>query len=181
MTNLELTRRAIALLAAGTPSSPWWEMEAEVSSCIPYAMQELANAVAADHERYGLLMQDYSVTLTNGAGNLLTVTGAVTSAADILWRSVAKGIVKDAYGERLHYVPDAFTFEGAQLAGYNLFTLVNPNILVRTPTGPFTLGNVADPLSIKANFIPTVTTVPEELEDDAVRLLAKIAAQKIGA
>lgn len=181
MTNLELTRRAILLLAA-EPSGEhdWYAMETEIGSLIPNALQELAEMIARDPERQGLLQQEYSVTLTNGIGNLTAATGARTAAADILWQSVSKGLVKDAYGGRLHYIGDRYAFEGPQLAGYNYYTLTdNGRIHVRTGADPFFLGGVSDPLTVNANFIPTVATLPAQLENDAVQTLAKIAVQKL--
>src|SRR5258708_7890082 len=124
MTDLEITRRAIVLLAAGNLASPWYNHEAEVSACIPLAMQALAEVIAADPARYGLLMQDYSVDVSSGQGSLLTPLGSVTGvAADILWQSITQGLVKDADGNQLHYIPDQFTFEGILLSGYNYYTI----------------------------------------------------------
>jgi len=180
MTALELTRRAIALLAATQGEQNWYEMEAEIGALIDNALQELAEMIARDPERHGLLMQDYSVTLTDGIGSLTAATGARTTAADILWQSVGKGVVKDADGVRLHYVGDLFTFQGPQVTGFNYYTITdNGRIYVRTGDEPYALGSISNPLTVTANFIPTVSTVPAQLENDAVQALVKQVMQKL--
>jgi hypothetical protein len=180
MTALEITRRAIALLAATQGEQNWYEMEAEISALIPIALQRFAEQIADDPGRHGLTMQDYSVTLTSGIGVLTTATGARTALADILWQSVSKGVVKDADGVRLHYVSDLFTFQGPQVGGYNYYTITdNGRLYARTGNEPYALGNISEPLTVTANFIPTVATVPGQLEDDAVEMLVKVTVQKL--
>lgn len=182
ITNLELARRAIILLSTGAPSPvPWLDMEGEAGLAIPYAMHRIAESVAMDRERFAILTQAYSVTITSGIGNPLTATGGITSAADILWSSIPKSQVKDADGNRLVYVPYQMDFEGYLLPGFKYYTLIAERIYVRSAvTGDYTsdLGDVTSPVVITANFIPTVSSLPVELEDEAVQTLAQVLVEK---
>ena len=99
MTDLELTRRAIMVLAAGQPSpNPVLEQEAEIAALIPQALQTLADEVAKDSNRAGLLMQDYAVTLVSGVGEPLIETGTITTNTDILYWSIPYNVVRDKIG-----------------------------------------------------------------------------------
>ena len=182
ITNKELARRALALLAGGDPNSPWFYQEAEAGLAIPYAMHELAQEIAEDYLRRGLLQQDYSVTISAGIGNPLTATGAITSAADILYETIPWGQVKDADNNRLVYGQHKTDFERYLPPGFKYFALINQRIYARSAsTGTYEtdLGDVSTPLTVTANFVPTVSSVPVELEDDAVRTLARVLVVKL--
>lgn len=184
MTALELTRRAIMLLAAGQPSPSFWlEHEAEISSLIPNAMEEVANKIANDPHKKALLMQNYTVTLSSGDGSILASNGSITSAADVLFWSIPNGEVLDtATNKRLVFIPNKSEFEGYVYPGLYYYTLANQRVYTRSGQS----GNYHDsdkydvtgPLTVTANFIPSVTTLPEILEDDAVSTLARLAAIK---
>lgn len=156
-------------------------MEAEVGLAIPYAMQRLADQIAEDASRQALLQQNYTVTLSSGIGNPLTVNGSLTSAADILWHSIPMGNVMDGDGNRLVYIPDFYEFQGYVLNGLKYFCLVNERIYARSGvTGIYStdLGDVTDPLTVTANFIPTVTSLPTNLDNEIVETLARIVSEK---
>lgn len=184
MTNTELTRRAITLIAAGMDKpSPWLDMEAEVSSAIPNALQQLAIEVGRHRDRRGLLTQDYLVNLTEGTGALLTATGSITSLADILWSSVPSGDVFDtSTGTRLTYIPGRAEFEGYVYPGLQYYTLSNQLIFTRSgTTGNYFMSDrydVMGPLRVTAVWIPTAATVPAYLETFAVETLARVVIQK---
>lgn len=187
MTDLELTRRAIMVLAAGQPSpAPVLEQEAELAALIPQALQSLADEVAKDVNRAPLLMQDYTVNLTSGVGDVLTQTGSITSNADILYWSIPYNVVRDTLTNlRLVYIPNKEQFEGYLMPGYWYYTLANQKIYTRSATsGDYFYSDrydVQGPLTVTANFIPTTADIPATLENDAVDLLVKIATIKIQA
>lgn len=179
MTNTSLARAAILLLAADNDRSPWYEKEAEIGSLIPLAFNEFAERVMQEPQRISLLSQNYSVSLTAGIGDPMTATGSNTGLMDILWRSIPWGVVTDADGGRLHYIPDYFTFQGPQIAGFNYYTLISERIYVRKSDTPYTLGNILAPLTVTAVFVPTVSTLPVQFENDMVQTLANMAVNKI--
>jgi len=185
MTDLELTRRAIMVLAAGQPSpNPILEQEAEISALIPQAMQTLADEVAKDGNRAGLLTQDYSISLTNGEGQPLLATGGITTNADILYWSIPFNVVRDTMTNfKLVYIPNKQQFEGYLMPGYWYYTLANQKIYTRSATsGDYYNSDrydVQGPLTITANFVPTSADLPATLENDAVDLLVKIATMKV--
>lgn len=185
MLALELVRRAIMRLSAGQPEpSMWLDREAEVSALIPEALEKLATDVARDYNKSGLMLQNYSVTLTSGDAALLTVNGVITSAPDILWWSIPYSEVLDtATNKRLIYMPNKYDFEGYVMPGFYYYTLAGQRIYTRGST----IGNYHDydkyevigPLTVTANFIPSVSTLPSILDDDAVTVLAEMAALKL--
>lgn len=187
MTDLELTRRAIMALAAGTPSpNPVLDQESEISALIPQVMQSLADEVAKDHNRSSLLTQQYSVDLVNGEGEPLTDTGSITSAADILFWSIPMGTVRDSMtGFKLAYIPGLAQFEGYLMPGLWYYTLVNQRIYTRSATSGDYFNSdrydVQGPLTVTANFVPTTATLPVTLENDAVDLLVKLVMTKVQA
>lgn len=187
MTDLELTRRAIMALAAGTPSpNPVLDQESEISALIPQVMQSLADEVAKDHNRSSLLTQQYTVDLVNGEGEPLTDTGSITSAADILFWSIPMGTVRDSMTSfKLVYIPGQNQFEGYLMPGLWYYTLVNQRIYTRSATSGDYFNSdrydVQGPLTITANFVPTTATLPVTLENDAVDLLVKLAMTKVQA
>lgn len=187
MTDLELTRRAIMVLAAGQPSpSPILEQEAEIAALIPQAMQTLADEVAKDGNRAPLLMQEYTVDLTSGVGEPLTKTGSITSLADILFWSIPYGSVRDTMTNfKLTYIPHKEQFEGYLMSGLWYYTLANQKLYTRSATsGDYFYSDrydVQGPLLVTANFVPTTADIPVTLENDAVDLLVKIAMTKVQA
>ena len=187
MTDLELIRRAIMTIAAGTPPpNSGLVQEPELSAMIPSVMQALADEVAKDANRAPLLMQDYSVDLTNGIGEPLTDTGSITSLADILYWSIPYGSVRDSLTNfKLVYIPHREQFEGYLTSGLWYYTLVNQRIYTRSATSGDYFNSdkydVQGPLTVTANFVPTSATLPITLENDAVDLLVKMVVTKVQA
>jgi hypothetical protein len=187
MTDLELIRRAIMTIAAGSPPpNSVLVQEAELSAMIPSVMQALADEVAKDANRAPLLMQDYSVDLASGIGEPLTDTGSITSAADILYWSIPYGSVRDSLTNfKLVYIPHREQFEGYLTSGLWYYTLANQRIYTRSATSGDYFNSdkydVQGPLTVTANFVPTSATLPVTLENDAVDLLVKMVATKVQA
>ena len=183
ITNKELARRALALLAGGDPNSPWFYQEAEAGLAIPYAMHRLGEETARNPQLRGLLQQDYSVTISSGVGNPLTATGSLTSAADVLYDSIVWGQVKDADNNRLIPVQNRMDFERPLQPGFKYYCLTGQRIYVRSAVSNVyesDLGDVTGPLTITANFVPTVSALPAngQFDDDIVRILADILVLK---
>lgn len=183
----DFSQRALLLLAAGDPNSVWLGMETEAGVMQPQALQELGLDVANDPHRFGLLQQQYFVTLNNGVGNLASALGGITGLTDIIWSSISKGNVLDtATNTQLAYVPNVADFEGYQLPGMLYYTIYQSGIYTRTAVGGYFNGDssgVQGPLTITANYYPSVanlSTLPLELESDAIRYLARTLEQKYG-
>lgn len=187
MTSKELAQRALILLAAGNMSSPWMAMELEALQAIRYTMQKLGMTIADDPERRQLLVQDYSINLSSGEGDLTTAVGSLTGLADIVWNSVPRGRVKDSNGTPLIYVPETADFEGYVINGPRYYTIRQGKIFTRTATGDYgtdRFGVVEAPLTVTANYFPSIgseATLPAQIEDDAVRILAETLTTKFAA
>ncbi|HYE59429.1 MAG TPA: hypothetical protein VD948_13030 [Rhodothermales bacterium] len=136
----------------------------------PHALGQLAERIVDDRDRRSLLQQTYSVTVTGGSGNLLTATGAITSAADIIIRSVPLGYVKDSDDVPYHQVLHRAIFEGSLSTLIGYYLLDAQRIRIRARGSGSLTENLT--LSVYANFYPTAATVPTELEDEAVQALA---------
>jgi hypothetical protein len=183
----DFSQRALLLLAAGDPNSVWLGMETEAGVAQPQALQELGLDVANDPRRFGLLQQQYSVTLNSGTGNLASALGGITGLTDIIWSSIPKGNVLDtATSTPLVYVPNVADFEGYQLPGMLYYTIYQGGIYTRTAVGGYYNGDssgVQGPLTVTANYYPSVgnlSTLPLELESDAIRYLARTLQLKYG-
>lgn len=185
MTALELTRLALVRLAAGQPSpSQWLEQEAEVSTLIPAALEALATKIASDPFKRALMMQNYTVTLSSGDGPILASTGSITSAADVLYWAIPHGEILDtATNKRLVFVRNQRDFEGYLYNGFYYYTLANQRIYTRSAfTGNYHDSDkydVTGPLTVTCNFIPSVSTLPAILDDDAVNMLCELALKKV--
>lgn len=184
MTQAETSQRALLLLAAGDPASPWLGMEVEAGLAQAYALTELGITIASDREKFGLLQQAYSTTLASGNGALTSAAGASTGVADMIWSSVPKGHVKDENGTRLIYVPNRYDFESYLLPGQLYFTTYNGSIYTRSAiSGDYSNDkfSVIGPLDVLANYYPTVSgmaTLSPELDDELVMILARTLAEK---
>ena len=184
MTSKELAQRALILLAAGNVSSPWLAMELEALQAIRYTMQKLGMTIADDPERRQLLVQDYSINLSSGEGDLTTAVGALTGLADMVWNTVPRSRVKDSNGTQLIYVPETADFEGYVISGPRYFTIRQGKIFTRTAMGDYAtdrFGVVETPLTVTANYFPSIgteATMPSQIEDDAVRILAETLTTK---
>lgn len=183
LTNQELIRRALAHLSIGQASpSVWLDSEDLAAPEIEYAMHTLGARIWKDPTRKGLLSQDYTVTLTSGVGTPLTVNGSISSAADILYESIPDGRVRDTASEtNLAFIPQTGQFEGYLQSGFYYYTLRNQRIYTRSATSGIYANDQYDvigPLTITAQYIPTVSSLPVELEDEAVMTLAELLAKK---
>lgn len=173
------------VMAAGGPSpNPLLDQEAEVSAVIPQAMQSLADEVAKDSNRAPLLMQEYTVDLVGGAGDLLTATGSITGNEDILLWSIPFTNVRDtATNQKLVYIAQKEQFEGYLMSGYYYYTLANQKVYTRSAiSGDYFNSDrydVQGPLTVTCNFVPTTADLPTTLENDAVDIMIKIVMSKV--
>lgn len=185
MTSQELAQRALLLLAAGNVSSPWLAMELEALQAIVYAMEMLGQEIAEDPQKRQLLVQDYSVNLAGGAGDLTTAAGSLTALPDIIWGTVPRGRVKDSNGTALFYVPETADFEGYVIPGPRYYHIRQGRIYTRTSAGDYAtdqFGIVESPLTVTANYFPSIgseATLPAQLEEDAVKMLAQVLVTKM--
>ena len=183
MYNLEMARRALLLLeAGGNNPNVWLNQEAEAIAAIPYAMHQLTERASNDPMKRALLSQEYSVTLSSGVGDPTTATGGITSAADMYVHSMEQWSVRDESSNVLQYVRNYNDLAGYLPTFYGYFSLYAQRLYTRQiNTGSLT--STTGPLTVGAMFIPTVgastTTLPTELDDDAVRILAEILTLKL--
>lgn len=141
--------------------------------------------VAGNRDDRGLLQQDYSVSLSSGIGDVQNATGSVTSAADILFEAIPQGVVRDADGNRLNYIPNRQDFEGWLDPAFKYYCLSDRVIYVRSATSNVyasDLGDINGPLTITASFVlkpSTIAYLPANLEDDIVKQMAEVLSRKL--
>ena len=173
-------------LAAGNTAVDWQLYEPDIATCVDAALGALATDIMHDPTRCGLLQQSYSVTLTAGNGDLLAATGSVTSAAgEILMEGVLMGSVKDGDGEIIYPLHSLNAFYRPQSQVFYYYYLApNGNIYTRSKStqvnNPGDVAGCTSPLTVIANYAPaSVTSVPNELEEDLVEKLCSILLTKI--
>ena len=184
ITTDELVERAKRLVEAGASPSVWARAELDLTACITLAVQECSQDNALNPEMRALLMQTYSVALNSSAfGDLLAATGSTTGGTDIFWNTVAYGVVQDADGNELVYLPNLWDFYRPQSTLFGYYTLANRGIYARAVGSqvntPSDVVAPTGPLTVTACFAPgSLTYWPNQLNDDLVRKLAHIVLSK---
>jgi len=149
-------------LPAGT--NPYWGQRARILVLAQNALQQLADKVARDTKRRHLLQKAFSVTLTSGVGAI---------DATMLSASIGYGSVRDGDSNILVKIDNYNDFLRDQVAFYGYYCLNDDQIYTRQiSSGSFT--DTTSPLTIDCPYIPLATELPEELQNDAVELLANL-------
>lgn len=179
----ELVERAKRLAGAGVSPDTWAKAELDLAACVPIAVHECTNDVMGDPAKNSYLQQDYSVAVNGaGVGSLLTATGTVTSATDMLLDSVQHGRVKDADGNVLVYYPHKDSFYGPLPTVYGYYCLAGRSILTRAVSVQCTteadVQAPASPLTVTATFAPSSLTYwPDQLADDLAKKLITVVTR----
>lgn len=164
MTEYTLAQRVLEALGTDEAKLPIPRIVAR----IPDALRLLAETVANDPSdaKRQLLKKTFNVALVDGAGDLSAlITGdnyllmSGLQDADIFDDGVAIG------SPALQYQPDvdAVYFERSPAFGY--YAIEGTNIYT---------ANVVGGLTFRASFVPTLASLPAELESELVTLLATL-------
>lgn len=181
----ELIERAKRLAGAAASPDLWARAELNLAACVPIAIHECAEEVIGDPLMNSYLQQDYSVALNgSGVGSLLTATGSVTSAADMLLDSIVEGRVKDADGNVLVYYPHKDSFYGPLSTLYGYYCLAGRSILTRAVgvqcNTEAEVQSAATPLTVTGTFAPSSLTYwPDQLADELAKKLVTVAMRKV--
>lgn len=176
MTWDELISLAINTAVAGTDAdnNPIIKQRLEAAAMTDASLQALAVEAAGNPEIRARLERQSSVALTNGVGAI--PAGALTE----YWR---EGVVRDSSGSGvgglgniLARVNRYSSFISDQDTALGLYCLVDNSIYARPPGSTYPSDTIG-PLLIDAPFAPTTadldTTVPDELVNDLVEILAR--------
>ena len=168
--------------ASGMAITP--DIEIDIAAQMQSALAALAKMTMANDAKRGLLQQDYTIALTAGIGNLITATGAITTAADMLMDGVYWGVVIDADGDILQPLKNYSAFLKPQPLIYSYYCLRGERIHTRSRfqqvNYPSDVTSVTGPLTITANFEPaTCEVVPNELGDDLIECLVNLVLTKM--
>ena len=133
------------------------------------ALQVLADKISQDTKRRHLLQKSFTVTLTNGVGS---ISAAMLSAA------IGYGSVRDAdtgansgQGNTLVKVDNYNDLLRYQSPLFGYYNLSNDQIYTKQiSTGDLTA--TLSPLTVFCSYVPLATEIPDELQNDAVDLLA---------
>ncbi len=175
MTLTQLIRTAIDTAVSGTDpdANVIQKLKLEAESLADSALHQLASNVASDPELRSRLTKEFSVTLSEGVGDV---------PAGMLTEYLREGSVRDTdasgsdgFGNVLVRVKNRNDFLGSLPTVYGYYCLVGNEFHTRAiSSGSFT--DTVGPLGIDAPFIPARTAidddVPDELIDDLVDLLA---------
>lgn len=180
----DIVLQAKRRLNATTPGNIAEDFEIDIAAALPSALAALAIKVMLSDSKRGLLQQDYSVTLTAGIGNLITATGSITSAADILMEGVYWGVVQDADGDLLQPLKNYSAFLRPQPLIHSYYCLRGERIHTRSKDQqvniPAEVTSVTGPLTVTASFEPsTCEVVPDELADELIECLVNLVLTKM--
>lgn len=176
MTWKELVAAAINTATAGTDvdNNPIIRQQLEAEGMTDAALQALAVEAAGNPEIRARLERQSSVTLTNGVGSI---------PAGMLTEYLREGVVRDSSGSGpgglgniLARVQRYSAFIQDQDTSLGQYCLVDNSIYARPPGSTYPADTIG-PLLIDAPFAPTTadlsTTVPDELVNDLVEILAR--------
>jgi hypothetical protein len=165
MTEDSLVDQAMAMAAAGLGEDQTKIFLGDVKLIIKHALRDLAQMVCGDDTRRSLLQKEYSVTLTGGVGDL-----APTDFDDLLRETVADGRVylstqaDEDFSDARQY-SDYLILNDERLGHY---VFANNKIYARQGKA----GELNGSLKIWACFLPIPTTLPKELEPEAIQFVA---------
>lgn len=184
MTNDQLVQYAKRRLMVGNDAPAFAQSEIDLYSMIPAALGVLSEIVMRDDARRHLLQQDYSVSLTNGVGDLQATNGSITgNAGEVLSEGVYLGTVYDADNNRLEPIRDYRLFESPLSTVFGYYCLVNKKIYARAVGQSFQKGSMIgapSPLTVTASYAPTdAADLPAEITDEAINALVALAMQKL--
>lgn len=177
MTWTELIDLAINTATAGTDAdnNPILKQRLEAAGMTDQALQALADIVAGNPEIRARLEKQFSVALSSGVGSI---------PAGMLTQFLREGVVRDSDGGGNNGLGNIYSrvqryanFIQDQDVSFGLYCIVDNQIFMRPPSSTFP-ADTQGPAIIDAPFTPTTddldTTVPDELTNDLVALLAKL-------
>lgn len=176
MTWSALITLAINTAVAGTDAdtNPIIKQRLEAGGMTDQALQALATIVAGNPEIRSRLEKQFSVTLASGVGSI---------PAGMLTEFLREGAVRDSSGSGVNGLGNIYSrvnrypnFIQDQDTTFGLYCLVDNSIYARPPFSNVP-ADTQGPLLIDAPFTPTTsdldTTVPDELTNDLVEILAR--------
>lgn len=172
----ELITFAIQTAVAGTDAdtNPIIKQRLEAGGMTDQALQALATIVAGNPEVRSRLEKQFSVALVSGVGSI---------PAGMLTEFLREGAVRDSDGGGNNGLGNIYArvnryplFIQDQDTTFGLYCLVDNSIYMRPPSSTFP-ADTQGPAIIDAPFTPTTsdldTTVPDELSNDLVEILAR--------
>ena len=140
----------------------------EIEQVLPTALSMLAERVAKSTEpSYSqLLKKDFAVTVTNGTGSLTT---PLTASEPLLVEYLPQAIAVTSSGVRLHYLPDRTQLELDRPRLFIWYTVDNSTLRTKNTDGSLT--SLSTTVTITANYVPTLASVPDNLSDDLVEIV----------
>lgn len=168
MTLSELIRKTLDTVVAGTDpdSNILQKLQLEAETLCDQALNDLARSVAGNSELRARLTDKFTVALTNGEADL---------PDGLLLEYMREGSVRDGVGNALQRVRHFNDFNNYLPNVYGYYCIEGNKIHTKAITTS-SLTSTASPITLNAPFVPTKLdmsgTIPDELEDDLVRILA---------
>lgn len=163
-------RTFAALVAAG--ADPAHVKIPNLVALIPDALELLGKRVAAGMDYQGL-QTDFSATPAAGLLDLSSLTGLLFDLHRSRVRVSASGI-------SLQPIDSLETLERGDLPNDQVYYAQDGSTLRFRSTTP-ALNDYATALKIRANFIPSVATLPSEYEGALVRVMVELAGNAVAA
>lgn len=166
LTNLTAINRALAYLDEdGTPAA----YPADVQTLIGDALKKLALTVAAHPDNRQLLRRDYSITITSGTGSL--ATALATTEPPLIEALPSAHLLITSGTNPMQYLPDRAQLSLTRPLGFFIYW-TNDESTIRTRNTDGSLSSLSTTITATCNYIPLISSVPTQLEDQFVALLA---------
>jgi hypothetical protein len=142
-----------------------------VEAALPACLQQLAEQVSTSPFKQ-LLQKDFTVALISTAADL---TSSLTATEPMLIVLPFTDVIHANVTLPFLYVPDRRRLSWESSYDFAYYTLDGQSIIIKAPTGVTVSGN----LTVKAAFIPSLSSVQSQLIPLLVECLVKIISNAI--
>lgn len=182
LTTIDILEKVRNRVAPDAPLRQLQQLDFIIETNINGALNRLARIVAQSAEFY-LLQKEFTVTPAAGVADLTTISGSDedTILYDSLVRTGHIRFTSDAASKTpLVRVPRYQSLYSSSLPSdaVHYFFRSDKKIAFRATDG--TINSFVTPLTLTANVIPTVATLPVQFEDLFIDILTEMVAQKGG-
>lgn len=173
MNSAQYANRVFQRLSKGNPQGEVKILRSAIENQLPQALQRLADEVAANSKERVRLQSLFPLTL-GGAGTAgeepLPSTVVTNKSAIEGWYVRMSGVPNE-----LQYLPNRRDLDNPLSAlDYYYYTLFNGALVVRDANGNIPAETA---LSLYANYTPTISQVPAELEDNLINCGVQVALE----
>lgn len=181
LTTIDILERVRNRIAPDAPERALQKLDFVIETNVPGALSRLGRIVAQSSE-FHLLQKNFAVTPVAGIADV----GAVDTTGQILWDTIERtGTLRetaDTSNKRPFIrVPRYASLYSGQPAtdAVHYFVLADKKIVLKDTAGA--LGTYTTAITVTANVIPTLSTVPIQFEDLFIDIITDMVGARGGA